>query len=305
MRGGQPGTRSGNSARSRLDQVVELLGHGIVPASGVVHVQPAVGVGLAELVADGRVGAALQEQADHLEMTVRDRPVQAGAPEVGRDVGADAEVKEPAHDLGPAVLAGVDERLGDDLLRIVGRLDPRRNMGEVGGVGARGRGVRPQPAVRIETGPHKIQPAARGIGPERLRDNPVFGEQAEDRQAAGTLWQDHGLAFASAIGTPLDSANVRREFRKITEAAGLGTGWAPRDLRHTFVSLMSADGVPIEEIARLAGHNCTATTELVYRHELHPAPYGSGSTGAEDGTPSMTAGVSRLWHPVAMPARPQ
>jgi len=66
------------------------------------------------------------------------------------------------------------------------------------------------------------------------------------------LWQDHGLVFASTIGTPLDAANVRREFRKITAAAGLGTDWAPRDLRHTFVSLMSADGVPIEEIARLA-----------------------------------------------------
>ena len=35
--GRQPGTRSGNSARSRLDQIVELLGHGIVPASGVEH----------------------------------------------------------------------------------------------------------------------------------------------------------------------------------------------------------------------------------------------------------------------------
>ena len=63
----------------------------------------------------------------------------------------------------------------------------------------------------------------------------------------------------------------------ITEAAGLGLGWAPRDLRHTFVSLMSADGVPIEEIARLAGHNRTATTELVYRHELRPVI----TTGAE------------------------
>ena len=33
---------------------------------------------------------------------------------------------------------------------------------------------------------------------------------------------------------------------------------------------MSADGVPIEEIARLAGYNCTATTELVHCHELRP-----------------------------------
>jgi site-specific recombinase XerD len=48
-------------------------------------------------------------------------------------------------------------------------------------------------------------------------------------------WDHVGLVFASAIGTPLDAANVRREFRQITEAAGLGLGWAPRDLRHTFV----------------------------------------------------------------------
>jgi len=80
---------------------------------------------------------------------------------------------------------------------------------------------------------------------EALRDHRK--RQAEDRLAAGSLWQDHGLVFASAIGTPLDAANVRREFRQVTETAGLGLGWAPRDLRHTFVSLMSADGVPIED----------------------------------------------------------
>ena len=110
---------------------------------------------------------------------------------------------------------------------------------------------------------------------QALRDH--RRRQAEDRLAAGALWQENGLVFTSVIGTPLDAANVRREFRKIMEAAGLGAGWAPRDLRHIFVSLMSADGVPVEEIARLAGHNRTATTELVYRHELRPVI----TTGAE------------------------
>jgi len=43
------------------------------------------------------------------------------------------------------------------------------------------------------------------------------------------------------------------------------------------LSTSSADGVPIEEIARLAGHKRTATTELVYRHELRPVI----TTGAE------------------------
>ena len=104
---------------------------------------------------------------------------------------------------------------------------------------------------------------------ETLREHRV--RQAQDRLAAGPLWQDHGLVFASAVGTPQDDHNVRRQFRVITEAAGLGTSWVPRELRHTFVSLLSAHGVPVEAIALLAGHNQTATTELVYRHQIVPA----------------------------------
>jgi len=94
--------------------------------------------------------------------------------------------------------------------------------------------------------------------------------QAADRLAAGSAWQDHGLVFSSRVGTPLDAANIRRQFREITETAGLGRGWAPQELRHTFVSLLSASGTPVEEIARLAGHSSTRTTEVIYRRELRP-----------------------------------
>ena len=110
---------------------------------------------------------------------------------------------------------------------------------------------------------------------EALRVHKV--EQAEDRLLAGATWQDHGLVFASAVGTPLDPSHVRRAFRKVCEAAGIGTNWSPRELRHTFVSIMSEQGVPVEEIARLVGHSTTATTEAVYRRELRPVI----STGAE------------------------
>jgi integrase len=104
---------------------------------------------------------------------------------------------------------------------------------------------------------------------EALREHRV--RQAEDRLVAGPLWQDNDLVFASAVGTPMDDHNVRRMFRAVTEDAGLGTGWVPRELRHTFVSLLSARGVPVEAIALLAGHNQTSTTELVYRHQIVPA----------------------------------
>jgi hypothetical protein len=47
----------------------------------------------------------------------------------------------------------------------------------------------------------------------------------------------------------------------------VGTSEAAAHIRVTAV----AHGVPVEAIALLAGHNQTATTELVYRHQIVPA----------------------------------
>jgi len=79
------------------------------------------------------------------------------------------------------------------------------------------------------------------------------------------------LVFVSHAGTPLDAHNVRRGFRRIVAAAGLsGKEWTPREMRHSFVSLLSDDGMPIEHIARLVGHTSTAVTETVYRQQIRP-----------------------------------
>jgi integrase len=95
--------------------------------------------------------------------------------------------------------------------------------------------------------------------------------QAAERLRAGRAWQDHGLVFCREDGTPLDRWQVRREFAIITRAAGLGEEWAPRELRHSFVSILSAHGVRIEDISDLMGHSGTTVTETVYRHEIRPA----------------------------------
>lgn len=103
---------------------------------------------------------------------------------------------------------------------------------------------------------------------EALRTHHV--RQARERLAAGKNWQDHGYVFASQTGTRLDASDVRRSFKSITKKAGLGENWTPRELRHSFVSIMSDNGVPIETIADLVGHASTAVTEEVYRHQLKP-----------------------------------
>jgi integrase len=95
--------------------------------------------------------------------------------------------------------------------------------------------------------------------------------QAAERLRAGDSWQDHDLVFCRQDGTPLDRWQVRREFAVITKAAGLGEEWAPRELRHSFVSILSASGVRIEDISDLVGHSGTSVTETVYRHEIRPA----------------------------------
>ena len=59
-------------------------------------------------------------------------------------------------------------------------------------------------------------------------------------------------------------------FRKITPTAGLGTVWVPREMRHTFVCLLSFNGTALEDIADLVGHRGTATTETVCRKVIVP-----------------------------------
>jgi integrase len=96
--------------------------------------------------------------------------------------------------------------------------------------------------------------------------------QDEARRRAGERWQEHGLVFPSAVGTLQDRHNVLRMFRDaLSQVPGLDAEqFSPRDLRHSFVSILSEHGLPIEEISRLMGHSGIAVTELVYRHELRP-----------------------------------
>ena len=84
-------------------------------------------------------------------------------------------------------------------------------------------------------------------------------------------WSDDDLVFITSAGTALDAHNVRRAFRAIVAAAGLNRGeWTPREMRHSFVSLLSDAGVPVEDISRLVGHSGTSVTETVYRHQIRP-----------------------------------
>ncbi|WP_344939043.1 site-specific integrase [Sphaerisporangium flaviroseum] len=100
-------------------------------------------------------------------------------------------------------------------------------------------------------------------------------QQHRERQEAGDKWQENDLVFASLVDTPLDLHNVRRAFRKIVKDGGLSADdWTPREMRHSFISLLSDSGVPLDDIARLVGHSGTAVTEAVYPKQIRPVLLG-------------------------------
>ena len=95
--------------------------------------------------------------------------------------------------------------------------------------------------------------------------------QAAERARVGAHWLDRELVFTTATGGQLDKDTVLRAFRKVVTAAGLDSKeWTPREQRHTFVSVLSDEDVPIEKISDLVGHKDQATTETVYRHQIRP-----------------------------------
>ena len=96
-------------------------------------------------------------------------------------------------------------------------------------------------------------------------------QQAGDRLLAGPAWSGlfPGLVFTTTVGTAISLSNLRRDLEKLSVHAGLGR-WHPHELRHSAASIMSASGVPIEQIADVLGHDGIRMTALVYRHAVTP-----------------------------------
>ena len=100
--------------------------------------------------------------------------------------------------------------------------------------------------------------------------------QAAERRAAGDAWQETNLVFCHEDGRPYSRYGLNWRFSKMTQRAGIGH-WHAHEGRHTAVSIMSSNGVPIQDIADTVGHKSTHVTETVYRHVIVPAIRGGAA----------------------------
>ena len=95
----------------------------------------------------------------------------------------------------------------------------------------------------------------------------VRAQQAEWRLQAGSAWQGRGHVFTNNIGSPTDPERITRSFRRLVQEHDL-PHLTPHGLRHTWVSILSAAGVPIDVISKQAGHASVAFTLDIYSHMI-------------------------------------
>jgi integrase len=92
--------------------------------------------------------------------------------------------------------------------------------------------------------------------------------QLEDRMRLAGLFADHGLVFASRVGTPVSRQDlVTRSFKPLLRRAGL-PDVRFHDLRHTCATLLLGRGVHAKLVQELLGHSTISVTLDTYSHVL-------------------------------------
>jgi integrase len=92
--------------------------------------------------------------------------------------------------------------------------------------------------------------------------------QLEERVRKAGLWEDHGLVFPSAVGTPMSGRNLYRAFKIRVKRASLPQTLRFHDLRHTCATLLLRQGVNPKFVQELLGHADISLTLNTYSHVL-------------------------------------
>jgi integrase len=100
--------------------------------------------------------------------------------------------------------------------------------------------------------------------------------QLEEKLRRGGLWQENGLVFPSAVGTPKGQRNLNREFKAAAQLAGLPETVRLYDLRHTCATLLLSRNVHPKYVQELLGHASIALTLDTYSHVLPGMDSGIG-----------------------------
>lgn len=112
---------------------------------------------------------------------------------------------------------------------------------------------------------------------------PALAKMLKEHRMASPFKAEGDFVFASSVGTALGHRNVsRRGLEPAVAAAGLNGEPKLRfhDLRHTFASLLIAEGLNVKFVSGQLGHASPDITLRVYAHQFDQAEHASRASKA-------------------------
>ena len=88
------------------------------------------------------------------------------------------------------------------------------------------------------------------------------------RSEKGDRWEENDLIFPNSVGNMGDYSNIRSDFNKVLEAAGISR-IKFHDLRPTTASLLLNNKVPVIVVSNMLGHSKPSVTLDIYAHVFH------------------------------------
>jgi len=98
---------------------------------------------------------------------------------------------------------------------------------------------------------------------DALRQHRV--QQAEQRLAAGRVWEDGGFVFCQPNGRPLDARRDWQAWKDLLRTAGVRDARL-HDARHTAATLLLQQAVPARVAMQVLGHSQIQLTLGTYSH---------------------------------------
>lgn len=119
-------------------------------------------------------------------------------------------------------------------------------------------------------------------------------QQSRLREKAGEHWNENGLVISSDVGTPIDSPNMHRNYKRLLVLAVLPETVKIHDMRHTHLSALLNAGVPVTTVAERGGYRNANVLLSTYAHAQTEAQrtaasvagklIGDGEVGQEKGS---------------------
>ena len=117
--------------------------------------------------------------------------------------------------------------------------------------------------------------------------------QNKERLQLGSCWQEHDRLFTTFDGSPIFPDTISHWFRDFIRKTDLPKV-SIHSLRHTNITLLIMAGVPLQTVAKRAGHSSTVTTSLIYSHAIQTVDEMASDTLADILKPKQVGAMGQF-----------